>query len=518
MFQTSLPVTSENFHNRAAELEKLRGAIQRLERGAPSWLAVIGPRKIGKTSLILEAARRTSGAHLVVVALDVQEAAPVSLQFFRRLALRVLDAFLGRELGGSLERLASSPSAYRRLLQGSPLFTRLPPAVRSEILEIVEGPADPDRVAAWLGLPEMLAQTLDRRLILAIDEFQELGALAAQRKGFDPFTLMRSTWQKQKRCAYFISGSARSMLLTLLTAERSPFFQHFTVMDLGPFAPSEAKALLAEHSPRDSPIGTELASRAVEVLGGHPFYLQMLGETLTAGGRRPEPEDLKGALQELLFSRTGRLGLYFENEFNRLVGRATTLAGVLDALASGPLRLGEIATRLCAPSGATVRYIERLRDAVEHREDGTYALADPTFGLWLRWRQPGGTVVPMRLVGDEAEQASASALAEMGFDLVYQSRGSRGAFDLIAIRGADQLGVQVKRSDLPLRFPRKAWGRMEAEAHRHGWRWVVAAVARDGRVSFLDPAQAKVASEARLDGGAEVNNLLRWVDRPRPRP
>jgi len=185
------------------------------------------------------------------------------------------------------------------------------------------------------------------------------------------------------------------MLLALVTAERSPFFQHFTVLDLGPFAQAEAVALLTRRGAADAPISPGLATRAVAVLGGNPFYLQLLGETLTANRRTPGLEDLKTALQELLFSRTGRLGLYFENEYNRLVGRATSLAATLDALAAGPLRLSAIATRIQAASGATVRYLERLQDAVVRREDGTYGLADATFGLWLRWRRPGGTVVPM---------------------------------------------------------------------------------------------------------------------------
>ena len=517
MFQTSIPVTADNFHNRVAELEKLRGAIARLKQGAPSWLAVIGPRKIGKTSLVLEAARRSAADDLTVVVLDVQEAAPVSLEFFRRLALRVLDAALGQELGESIERLAHAPTVFRRRLQGSPIFGRLPALLRSEILEVVEGETDSARAATWLAFPEALAQALNRRVIVAIDEFQELGALASQRKGFDPFPLMRSVWQKQKRCAYFVSGSARSMLLTLLTAEHSPFFQHFTVMELGPFGPAEAVALLGQHSPPEFPIGRNLAEHAVAVLGGHPFYLQLLGETLTTRGRAPDLEDLKAALQELLFSGTGRLALYFENEYNRLVGRATSLAAVLDALAAGPLRMGEIANEIKAASGAAVRYVERLQDAIHHREDGSYALSDPTFGLWLRWRKPGGTVVPMTLVGDEAEQAVAAVLAEMGFDLVYQSRTSRGAFDLLAIRGPFQLGVQVKRSDLPLRFPRTVWSRMEAEAARHGWQWVLAAVGRDGRVRILDPGHAVIATEARLGQDAIVDNLLLWLDRPKVR-
>lgn len=58
----------------------------------------------------------------------------------------------------------------------------------------------------------------------------------------------------------------------------------------------------------------------------------------------------------------------------------------------------------------------------------------------------------MSVVGNEAEIAVARDLSELGFDLVYQSRTSRGAFDLLAIRGSEQVGIQVKRSARPLRL------------------------------------------------------------------
>jgi AAA+ ATPase superfamily predicted ATPase/Holliday junction resolvase len=512
MFSTSTPVTAERFHNRKEELARLERAIDQLQAGTPAWMAIIGPRKIGKTSLVLESVRQAAANSLLVATLDVHESAPASMEIFRLYALRVLDAAFGSELGESLERLARRPSEFRRHLQRSERFATLPAPIRAELLELVDGRADAERVAGWLQLPELLARALDLRLIVAIDEFEQLDALSSQRNGFDPFTLMRSVWQKHTRVAYFVSGSARSLLLTLVTAEHSPFFQHFAILDLGPFGREDAISLLEHHSPPQRPISHELAARAVETIGGHPFYLQLLGETLTGQRRPPDKNDLKAALQDLLFSRTGRLGLYFENEYHRLVGRSTFLAATLGALAEGPLRLSDVASKTNASSGATVRHIERLKDAVQRREDGLYQLSDATFGLWLRWRQPGGSVVPMAVVGNEAEQAVAYALAEMGFDLVYQSKASRGAFDLLATRGAMQLGVQVKRSKLPLRFSRPAWSRMEAEAKRLGWSWIVAAVNREGEIAILDPARARKVKAVQVNAAAQIDNLLLWLD------
>ena len=97
MFQTSTPVTGDGFDNREAELATLGRAVEQLGAGAPQWVAILGPRKIGKTSLVLEAARRVHSASLRVAALDVQEWAPASPEFFRRMALRIADAALGRD-------------------------------------------------------------------------------------------------------------------------------------------------------------------------------------------------------------------------------------------------------------------------------------------------------------------------------------------------------------------------------------------------------------------------------------
>ncbi|MBL9137531.1 MAG: ATP-binding protein [Verrucomicrobiales bacterium] len=525
MFRTSTPVTAAAFHNRSREREELEHAIDQLLAGAPKWVAILGPRKIGKTSLVLEAMRRKAGPGLCIVNLDIQETMPVSTEVFRRLALRMVDAVFGPDLGESPERLARQPAAYRALLQRSQPFAALPPSVRTEILELGEGEATAERAGAWLQLPQQTAEALDLHLVVALDEFQELGALESARRGFDPFALLRSHWQKHSRVAYFVSGSARSLLLELLNKEHSPFFQHFSILEIGPFLRTDAIALLTRESPAERPIPSEIAEVAYDTLGGHPFYLQLLGETLGRLPRAPNSSDLKAALQDLVFSSTGRLGLYFENEHLSLVGRSTFLAATLNALADGPSSVTDVAKRIRAPSGATVGYLGRLQDAVRRRPDGLYELTDAVFGLWLRWRQPGGTVVPMSVVGNEAEQSVARALSAMGFDLVYQSRASRGSFDLLATRGAAQLGLQVKRSELPLRFSSAEWSRMKADAERLGWHWVLVAVDSKGSIKVLDPDRASIAREVRAGPEAVIDNLVLWLDRldsrtsrPRKRP
>jgi Holliday junction resolvase len=353
-----------------------------------------------------------------------------------------------------------------------------------------------------------MAEALERHVVVAIDEFQELAGLTRT----DVLPLIRSTWQRHRRVGYVVSGSGRTLLEDMVTREHSPFFQHFALMYVEPFSRRDAIALLTQQGAAGHRIPVELAKHVVTALGGHPFYLQLFGEALTA--REPPYDDaaLKNALQDVLFTRTGRLALYLQLGFERIVGRSTYLAAVLDALSDEPLRMTDIASRIHATTADTSRYLERVGDTVRRREDGRYELDDPVLGLWLRWRRPGGTVVPMTVIGDAAERDVATLLAHMGFDLVYQSRASRGAFDLLATRGASQLGIQVKRSALPLSFSSTAWQRMLADAKRLGWRWVIASVDPAGKVLFLDPTKARRSKTVRLGESASIENLLAWID------
>jgi AAA+ ATPase superfamily predicted ATPase/Holliday junction resolvase len=509
MFQTNHPVTGTGFHDREDELRQLDAFAGAVRAGAPRWLAIIGPRKVGKTSMILELSRRNPDIDFIVA--DTQEGSPPSEETFRTVALRAVDAALGDELASSLEILAATRGDFDAALHGCPTFLALPPALKAAIRGLTLPKLSPDLLRVFLDLPERLAEALERRIVVAVDEFQELAVGA---RGTDLIKMVRAAWQRHRRVGYIVSGSGRTLLEDMITRDHSPFFQHFALMYVEPFHAPEAVALLVDESRPDRPIPRALAERTVAALGGHPFYLQLVGETLTAGEPPYDDASLKAALQTVLFSETGRLSLYLQLAFDRVVGRSTYLAATLEALAEGPARVTDVANRIHAGTGDTSRYLERLGDLVRKRDDGTYAIDDPVFALWLRWRRPGGTVVPMTVIGDDAEREVAIQLANLGFELVYQSRASRGAFDLLAIRAAVQLAIQVKRSALPIAFKLREWQRMSADAARLGWRWTIAVVEPGGATRFLDPAKARRGKAVRLGEAAAIENLAAWLDRP----
>ncbi len=514
MFRTSTPVTDHSFFDREQELGQLSQAVQQLREGAPQWVALLGSRKVGKTSLLMELSRRCRDEETRFVILDSFEDGALSLGLFRRLALRVVDAFFASELGVSVEALAARPADYQAALMESKQLPRLSRALRTDLLGLAQMKADARLVELSLGLAERLASELEKWCVIAWDEFQELARLKSGTER-ELLAVARAIWQRHQRTAYLISGSERSMMQELISSKASPFFQHFSPMELGPMPEVEAVRMLVKSAPVGRAISETIARRAIALLGGHPFYLQLFGETLTALEPPYDESSVQQAIAELLFQRTGRLALYFARQHESAVGRAATLAAVLDALAAGPARLSEIASRIGASSGSTVRYLDRLGELVLHRrEEALYELADPVFALWLRWRRPGGSVVPLTLMGNEAELEVARQLALMGFELVYQSRASRGAFDLLGVRNGEQLAIQVKRSGLPLRFSKPEWQRLKADSERLGWPFVVAAVSPEGEggVSFLAPSGAQVRRAVTLGAAARIENLLAWME------
>ncbi len=516
MFRTNIPVTAEAFFDRAEELAILGQAIDSLTTNVgPRWYAILGTRKIGKTSLLLELERCKRSNQLVFSILDSYEDLPVSLAIFRRYALRVVDAFFARKVGVSLESLAARPDDYRAALFDCDDFVRLSRDLRTTILGLVATRFDRAYVEMALRLPQNLAQQLACRCVVAWDEFQELAELSKARTKIDIFALARSIWQRHDLVSYFISGSRRSMIKELVSSPQSPFFQHFSLLDLKPMEISEATLMLQHSAAPRRKIPRPIAVRAAKLFAGHPFYLQLFGETLTRNEPPYTEKEFNSTIGELLFTPTGRLSFFFQREYDQLVGKASTLAAVLNALAEGPQKLNKIATATRSSTGATVRYLERLGDAVVHLPDGRYAVTDPVFALWLGWRKPGGTITPLTVIGNEAELTVARALAEMGFELIYQSRASRGSFDLLAVRGGIQIGVQVKGSPLPVRFNKREWNRMNADAARYGWRFTIASVSADGaNVYFLAPEAARISRAVTLDKPTIIDNLLDWLDSP----
>ena len=124
-----------------------------------------------------------------------------------------------------------------------------------------------------------------------------------------------------------------------------------------------------------------------------------------------------------------------------------------------------------------------MEDVLVKRADGRYAFADPTFAVWLKHQVDFRQAMPPLLVSTESEQIVARRLAADGFRGVYQSRASRGAFDLLAVHDTRVFGLQVKTARLPYTLRSQEKARLVSDARRLGFHPVLALVV-SGQVRF----------------------------------
>jgi Holliday junction resolvase/AAA+ ATPase superfamily predicted ATPase len=503
--ETSTPVTGAQFFNRQVEFEKLDALVRDARAGVRRWLAVLGHRKIGKTSLLAEFLRRHPDELLCYVDAWECRASPVQffVQFLRSLIATVIrhrkaEAEVGPmpALGGAFP--ASFVQAVARLGLRS-----LDDAVQLHE-ELSSGEVSVGGIRAVLGVPAALAAEIGEPLIVLCDEFQELEKFAYLKrfKGEfqDVFGLVRTVWQAQQGVSYVVAGSRLQVMRQILLDETSPFFLHFEILNLGAFERKDTLKMLQELVGLEQQAAMSgTVERILDLLGDHPFYVRAVVQDVYAAMGRASgkatslDEAFKEAFEAALFSPNGRLGLFMEQRYRVVTGESSMLESVLRGFAS-PARITDVAERLHVRTGAVSTAVSALltEDILEKRPDGLYQFTDPTFALWLQGQTDFQKATPPLLVGTDAEQAVARRLAADGFRSVYQSRASRVSFDLLAIHDTRVLGFQVKKTGLPFSLSEQERTRLIEDARRLGFRAVLALVL-EGEIRFYD--LGRVAAE-----------------------
>jgi AAA+ ATPase superfamily predicted ATPase/Holliday junction resolvase len=501
-FSTAKPVIGEAFHNRNEELGQLLAMVESLKQGVARYYALLGLRKVGKSSLIVELKRRTADIKDVVIAvIDCYESCVDANTFFEDLATKVIDEFLitsghatktGLLSGAKQEEVALIMTVGRIQTLGISALNR-------GLLAFLEvrrnGGSLRDQYRAIIDLPETLASETNIKFVVVFDEFQECAKLNSFKNikttiG-DVFKFFRANWQRHTNVAYLISGSEITLLEKIIQAESSPFFQHFNSMPVREFSFSDAFEMFSQLLAKsDYSMSDELLRKLIELTNGHPFYLQILGEELCKTSPQKDiPEDIyKTVIQETLFESAGRLYLYFASQYQKHIKTSTSLEKTLVSISSGHHKVSEIAKDMGQLTGLVSSFLSRLveMDILMKVNEG-YQFRDPVFGLWIAGTKSHlKSVISPYTLGDFVEKAIADKLSKEGFSLVYQSKASRGTFDLLAILNSFMVGLQVKKTTkFPFYLPKDEALNMLSWGERLNWLPVLCVYIDDANIRFF---------------------------------
>ncbi len=368
-------VPASAFVDREAELARL---TTDLADGQKVFL--ISPRRYGKSSLIRQALAVLGKRRIATLELTVSS----------------FSSYVGFLEGYTKALVALDTRTARTRSWLRELFTGIRPEVSVEAghggggLRLSFPTVRTDRDAARLAeevfaLPARIAARLNRRLAIALDEFQ---AIASYDGGSVEQTL-RAAVQQQRRVGYVFAGSEPSLMEQMIGRKR-PFYKAGPVMRLDKI-PAGLFAEFVENRFRKSGVAPErgLGAAIVDLSGNLPYDVQRLAhemwDDVPYDRRRAGLDDLHATLRRLLAEQD----TLFEAIWQRLtlaqraVLRAVVIeqgVEILGADARDRHRLGG-ASSVQAALGA----LQRL-DLITREAEGRYVVIDSLLREWIARR------------------------------------------------------------------------------------------------------------------------------------
>jgi hypothetical protein len=367
-FPVGGPVPGEDLVGREPYL---RQAVERLAEG--HHVLIAGPRRIGKTSIILEALRRVRRRRALAAYVD---------------CLAVTDLRgLGEHLADAAFALMGAPSVAdaRSVVAGERR-----PAGRYEDLAPALALAR-ERSAARvferaLDTPEAAAARSGRRVVVAFDEFQ-----AAGRLGPRVFDVMRAHLQAQRGVAYAFLGSEEGILEQLFSEKGRAFYRFAQPLELatpsGPrfgIEPAEwLSYLVRKFRAKRLAIAEADVDRILDATGGHPQDTMQLCARLYELARELGRPAIDADLVAIAYEQALReLERPFALHWAEL-GRHKYLQQVAKRIALGAVLYAAGAP---VPRAEVLRALDglRARGLVARLGRGRYEFVEPMFGEYVR--------------------------------------------------------------------------------------------------------------------------------------
>jgi hypothetical protein len=366
-------VPAASFVDRTVELDRLARDLL-----AGQKVFLISPRRYGKSSLVRQALRAAGrhGALTVDVTVSSYSSYVAFLEGYAR-ALVSIETRVDRVRAWLSEMLGSVRPELRVEQDGSGRgkFAVAFPAIRTD--------RDISRLAQEVfALPGRIAEARRRTLVVALDEFQAIGAF----NGGSVEQALRAAVQHQRQVGYVFSGSEPTLMERMLGRSR-PFYKAGPVMRLQKIPPDQfAEFLDARFRATGVKPAAGLGAAIVELAGNLPYDVQRLAHELwddarSHGSRSVGLDDLHETLRRLL----GEHQTLFEGVWQRLTltQRATLRAAVLEdgrELLSADVRARH---RLSGASSVQGSLAALVREDVLARDGDRYTVVDSLLREWV---------------------------------------------------------------------------------------------------------------------------------------
>lgn len=371
VFVYGVAVPDYNFIGREEETRRLK---TNFENGINSVL--ISPRRWGKTSLVNHVCRTLEGSDIITVRLDIF-GCKNEYEFYNSLATAVL-----KQTAGKLQLWMEEARDFLARLSPKIGISPDPSSEFSTSLGITPDTHTPEEI---LNLAEEIAKRKKRRIVVCIDEFQEIGEFPNSRQVQGR---LRSAWQQHQHASYCLFGSKRHMMNKIFLDRSMPFYQFGDLMWLKKIPSNDWINYIVSHfEVAGRHIGTDVATGICEAVDNHPSYVQHLSYIVLnrlQAGQTATMNELPPAIDELISTNEA---LYMQQVEPLTAYQMNLLRAVVNGIHSG---FNEKKVRSDYDLGSPSNF-QRLRDALVER-DLIYSemrkiyTTDPVFNLWFKKR------------------------------------------------------------------------------------------------------------------------------------
>lgn len=368
-FVYGVAVSDYNFIGREQETKRLldnfRGGIN---------VILMSPRRLGKTSLVKHVCNKLDEEDIITVYLDIF-GCKSEYDFYNKLAAEVL-----KQTASKHELWLEEAKEFIYRLTPKISFSPEPNADFAISLGITPKTHTPEEV---LGMAEKIAIKKGKRIVICIDEFQQIGEMANSKQ---IQARLRTVWQHQKQVSYCLFGSKHHLMSAIFLHRSMPFYQFGDIISLDKIATADWVEYIVSHfADGKRTISRALAEDICRFTENYSAYVQQLSWlvfTQKEEGETVTEEDVKQAMNDLLATN--------EILFMQMIEPLSEYQlNFLRTIASGVTKdfgLSEVREEYKLGSYSNINRLKTAlleRDLIEKRGAET-VMTDPVFAKWIK--------------------------------------------------------------------------------------------------------------------------------------
>jgi hypothetical protein len=367
-FQFGTLATKENFIDRNEDRAMLKQLLT-----SHINVMLISPRRWGKSSLVKRSMEELASERkdIRVCFIDAFSIGSEA-EFYRTFASKVIEC-----ASTKFEKWAEDA---KNLLNGViPQLVIKDQVTDFMAFDIKFKPEEKDKLSI-LQLPETLAKQKGIRIIVCIDEFQQLSNLAEYK---DMEGKMRSVWQQQELTTYCMYGSKRHMMMDIFNNSNNPFYRFGQVVFLEKITKDNWMPFIIEGFRKTNKhISEDYASKICDIVECHSWYLQQLSFFIWNQTEKDvTAEEFSYGVKQLININTPM----FQSDINKLTPAQLEL---LRAIAAGETKFSsaEVNSKYNLGNPNTLAKNKRSlqeQDIIEKTKNNTFHFVDPIFKLWI---------------------------------------------------------------------------------------------------------------------------------------